>query len=127
MKPVLLSVGWMLVLLALFSIPSEELPQMDFRWADKIAHAVSFFVLGLLWMRSLSGSWRRRALITLAIGVLYGIGTEFYQGVMPLGRRFDPLDAVADAAGALLAVGASFPWFRKKAHAESNRERFTVS
>lgn len=127
MKPFVLSLGWMLVLLALFSIPATELPQIEFQWTDKIAHAVSFFILGLLWMHTLRGAWRRRALITLAIGVLYGIATEFYQGAMPFGRLFDPYDAVANAVGTALALLASGTWERKKARAESNREPFTVS
>ncbi len=122
-----LALAWMLVLLVAFSIPSANLPVLTFELADKLEHAVAFFVLGLLWMRALRGSYTRRAAVTLAIGVLFGVATEVYQGVMPIGRLADPLDAVADAVGTGLAVGVALFASGKKAVPDSNRPGFTVS
>ena len=122
-----LALAWMLVLLAGLSIPGSNLPQVAFELADKVVHVVAFGVLGWLWMRALSGSDLRRAALTLAVGVGFGVATEVYQGLMPIGRSFDPLDAVADAVGVLLAIGGYFLGITKKARPESNPAGFTVS
>lgn len=118
---------WMLIVLTALSIPGSTLPQVNFDLADKVAHAACFFVLGLLWMRALTGAGLRRAVITLTIGVLFGVASEVYQGLMPINRLFDPLDAVADAVGVLLAVVVDLLVLSKKARAESNPAGFTVS
>lgn len=127
MRPLALAFGWMLFVLVLLSIPGSSIPPLELGMADKLAHFACFFVIGLLWMRALRGSGLRRALITLAIGVLYGFGTEIYQALMPIGRTFDPYDAVADAAGTLAAIATWFLLRRKKGLAESNSESFTMS
>ena len=121
------ALAWMLIVLAALSIPGSTLPQVNFELADKMVHTACFFVLGLLWMRALNGSGWRRAAITLAIGVFFGVASEVYQDLMPINRLFDPFDAVADAVGVLLAVMVDLLVLSKKARAESNPAGFTVS
>lgn len=79
-----------------------------FPGADKLAHALMFgglaFVACLDWCRV--RSWRSLSgwLITLfaVASALIGIGIEYLQSAMHLGRAFEVADMVADASGALL-------------------------
>jgi len=37
-------------------------------------------------------------------GLMYGIGTEIYQGMLPWERTPDPMDAIANILGLLTAI-----------------------
>ena len=67
---------------------------------DKVAHAVSFGVLALLFYLATG-----RALLSVLLASLYGVTDEFHQSLVP-GRVADLFDWVADTLGAELAVSA---------------------
>lgn len=76
---------------------------------DKMAHALSYGLLGVLCLIGLAeGEWRRvtwrRCLAAVVLAAAYGATDEFHQSFVP-GRSPDLADLVADAFGAALAVG----------------------
>ena len=95
----LLAVLWTLALAVGFSLPSDELPMLTPFGADKVLHLVGFAAFAVLWLEA--GASRRRVLIA---GALFGILSEVYQHVMPIGRIFSPYDALADLVGLGLGV-----------------------
>lgn len=71
---------------------------------DKVAHAAMFFAFGLLWTRVALPS-RQVRLVFLA-GLLLAAGTELAQGLPPVDRDPDMLDALADVAGLLSGIAS---------------------
>lgn len=99
--PLILLLGWMVVVTVLSLLPAKELPLARALW-DKLEHASAYAV-----MTALAGwSWgdRRRPLSvwsTAALGgALYGGAIELAQGAVGTGRSADPGDALANAVGA---------------------------
>lgn len=101
----ILAVAWTLAILALCSIPGDELPQVRLISADKIGHFTIFAGFGWLWMRSLRMNVRSRFRWVVAAGLSYAVLTEIYQGIVPIGREPDAWDAVANSAGLLAGAG----------------------
>jgi VanZ family protein len=98
---------WAIVTIGLHSIPRYQLLKVPGGDAmvrgtgpDKIAHAVMFLILGVLWSRA----FPRRPLAVLAGGVAYGYALEVYQGWLIAGRTASLADALADALGMALGV-----------------------
>jgi len=103
---------WLAALWTLGVLVALSLPPSSFRGAqpgvgaDKLVHFVLFAGFGGLWMRALcpplAGDWlqcRRRAGALLVVGILFAVGSEVYQDLLPIRRSGDPYDAVADGAG----------------------------
>ncbi len=113
--------AWAAVLFIQSSIPHVRAPLKLTQWDDKWIHAVIYFPLGFLLMRSLQQSQAQRSttvllLITFLLGATYGISDELHQYFVP-GRYSDWRDAVADAIGvALGSVG-----YLKCHHRQRNR------
>ncbi|MCP4642451.1 MAG: VanZ family protein [bacterium] len=97
--------------------------EAPFSGADKVVHMVLFG--GLAAVVSVGIRWSGgcpRALVQYAVPVvfaaLYGLSDEIHQLFVP-GRDFDPLDIVADAAGAVLVQLALYGLWRRTAASES--------
>ncbi len=75
---------------------------LDFAWRfagdDKLVHAGLYAVLGAL-LRASTG----RTGLAIALASAYGITDEVHQAFVP-GRHADPLDWLADTAGAALGA-----------------------
>ncbi len=83
------------------SIPGDSLP-MSLLWSrDKLWHLVAFAALAILWRRAGAG-----ALAAGLGGFVFGAGIEVWQQFAPIGRFFDELDIVANAAGLLIGLTA---------------------
>ncbi len=121
------ALAWMLAILAGMSIPASSLPTSALFTADKLLHFGCFFTLTILWQRALTGSWKKRAVLALVIGVAFGAATEVYQGLMPIGRTADVFDLLADTAGCLVGLALYGFFFRQKEKRLSNPAPFTVS
>ncbi len=76
-------------------------PALHLTQVDKYEHAFAYFVLGVFVLPALA-PWRAWQSWLLLAG--YGILIEILQGSLTSGRTADPLDALANAGGALLAV-----------------------
>lgn len=103
MTPTRLAVLWTVAVLAACSIPGSQIEPLQFTpfALDKWAHAVLFFGFGVLWTRAQPDKvWG-----ILLAGVAFGIAIEIWQGLLPIGRSPDPLDALADAVGLVAGVG----------------------
>ncbi len=91
--------------LSVIRVPAEP-PVPLFPHADKLAHWIEYFVLGALLFRSLrhdlSGHHGLAVIMALSSGALFGIGTEWLQGLV--GRTPDAWDAAADVAGLVSGV-----------------------
>lgn len=125
---------WTTGILVALSIPSPNLPEIDPSLTlDKVAHLVLFAGLAVFWMRALRPSdaspsdasasdgasgdgasagcsapprpWTR-AVGVFAAGVVFAVGSEFYQKILPFKRTADPYDAIADIVGLILGLSA---------------------
>ncbi len=81
------------VLFYLTLSPSDSLPSVAL--ADKVQHALGFFVLTLVYGLMFP---RRRGLVTAGVAAL-GVAVEVLQALMPFGRQAEFADLLADAAG----------------------------
>lgn len=96
---VVLAVAYTAALWAVCSIPGHSMP-FSVLWSwDKLWHLLGFALLVLFWRRAGHGF-----LAVSAGAFLYGVAIEVWQHYAPIGRFFDPLDVLANAAG--VALGA---------------------
>jgi VanZ family protein len=83
---------------------------------DKWRHFVAYAVLagtGVYATADWNQSMRRRALLVVGLVVVYGVGIEFGQSLIP-NRYFSLGDAYANALGAVLVT----PWYLVRRHVE---------
>ncbi len=94
-----------------FKQVSEPLPQLPVM--DKIVHALMYAALTATYLHSLPRD-RRSHLTTVlrvvVIAALYGIAMEVCQKLLTTSRTMDPLDALANAVGALAYALPAFIW-----------------
>jgi len=94
-------------LIFLVSAQSDlSLPDFPSSDSDKVAHALEYGVLGILWARAAKASWPRWTFLLMlaSIGLftgLYGVIDEWHQRYVP-GRFADWHDALADLCGGTL-------------------------
>ena len=105
-------VVWVIVIGLLTLTPGNDLPRWPWAAAihlDKIVHFVLFGVLawllaGVFIFRN--GMDRKRAVVlSVLAAVVYGGLIELLQGWMEMGRSAEWADLLADALGAVVAVG----------------------
>ena len=87
------AIGWTIAIFIGCAWPSEHLSE-GLTTNDKFIHISIFGVWGFLW-----GTISRQPVRVFIIGVLYGLGIEIYQLVMPINRSFEWLDLGADSLG----------------------------
>jgi VanZ family protein len=111
------------VIFYLSSIPGEQLPLPQFFLSDKIAHFLTYTVLGVL-IAFRSGltdlakgrpltTWTKGGWIAPMVGILYGLFDELHQLYTP-NRTFDLKDLAVDVAGVLLGFWAARRWDEKR-------------
>jgi len=99
---------------AIFWGSAQSDPPMPAGRSDKLLHVLAYLGLGVLVFRAVAGrfsapvTWRRAA-AALAITVGYAATDELHQMAVP-GRSADPLDLIADAFGAFLALIGCWAW-----------------
>ena len=108
----LLAALWTAGIIFAMSIPTGDIssiqPELGF---DKVIHVILFAGFGLLWLRGLcppdekelSRCFRRRGGVFFVVGVLFAVGTEVYQYLIPIRRMADPYDVTADLVGFVVA------------------------
>ena len=96
---------WAAFILILTSIPGSRLPDLPFRYFDKVVHLAIYGVLGWLTARAWTDGSRvsAAALVALIIVSCFGAFDEWHQQFIPL-RSMELLDWAADTTGA--AIGA---------------------
>lgn len=92
-----------LAVVALSLMPGQKLPVTGI--SDKIQHGTAYALLAL-WF---AGIYPRSRYWLIAIALfLLGVGIEFAQGAMSLGREADLRDVLANSSG--IAVGLMLAW-----------------
>lgn len=83
------------------SLPGNEIPKMNLlAHFDKLIHFLFFLFFFIIW-KLYYYKYILYEYIILIISFVYGVGLEFYQQYLVIGRSFDSLDIAADAIGAL--------------------------
>lgn len=82
--------------------------------SDKLLHATTYagLAFAIVWASTggcLTRVTLRHAVGAIAASTLYGLTDEIHQAFVPP-RAADPLDLLADAAGAAAAAGAMWAW-----------------
>lgn len=113
MTPARLAIAWTVAVLAACSIPASQLSPPTFLpfSFDKWVHVGMFVVFGLLWTRARPD----RLWLVFVAGVAFGVGIEIWQGLLPIERMPDPLDAAADVVGLLIGIALGRKLFGRAA------------
>lgn len=106
-RPWLWSGLWMLAIAAVVIgslLPSSDLPSVQVN--DKVEHFVAYAILsaGAVQLFARRLSW---AFVCVLL-VLMGIGLEYLQAQMGLGRMLDRNDALANTIGVLIGLATAF-------------------
>lgn len=85
-------------------LPARDLP--DLQVSDKIEHIVAYALLaaGAVQLFARRLSWA----VVCVLLVLMGIGLEYLQAAMKLGRMLDRADALANTLGVLIGLASAF-------------------
>lgn len=103
-------VGYGLALTAVSLTPGTDLPEITYN--DKIAHFAAYWLFAVL-ARALPVSHLPMRYAPLLIA-LYGGLIEVCQGALIPGRHADPLDAIANALGALCGWWIANRYWQRK-------------
>ena len=86
---------WTILIFILCTLPSKHLPDKG----DKTLHFIAFAGFTFFWLFQSTKYWA-----IILVGVIYGIGIEYWQAILPASfhRGFDWYDALADSVGAII-------------------------
>lgn len=105
-----LLVAYMILILAVSSIPQHSLPKTFLLTWDKLLHLGEYFILGLLAVKSMRSITIRSVFIVVLFGTMFGMMDEYFQSFIS-GRMSSGYDVVADTigvfTGALLGLWTS--------------------
>ena len=99
-------VGAYIAVLVASLVPTTSLPQVTL--SDKIEHFIAYALLAALGAKAFPG---RPWLLAIVLAV-NGIGVEFLQQAMGVGRRGEVLDALANTLG--IAAGLGLIWLMRR-------------
>ena len=100
------------VIFFMSSLPGSEMPDMPFRFGDKLVHALEFGLFGMLLFRAFRfpHSHPNPFRMTLLFGILFAASDEIHQLFVP-GRFCEVVDFLADSTGLAL-----FAWISMRMH-----------
>lgn len=103
-----IAILWTVLIFILCTIPSKNIP-LPSSLNDKSNHLIAFTGFTFFWLYQSSKYW-----LILLIAVLYGIGIEFWQAILPesFHRGFDWYDSLADGIGGI--IGLAIYWIFNK-------------
>ena len=107
-RPLLWSIAWMLAVAAVVAgslLPPGDLPSAPMA-NDKWMHFLGYFILmaGAVQLYTRRASWVAMAMLL----VFLGIGVEWLQAAMRVGRTADRADALANTLGVLAGFTTGF-------------------
>jgi VanZ family protein len=115
---------WTVGILFALAVPANNLPNaQSLIGFDKVVHVLLFAGFGGLWLRGLcppdteriAVCFRRRGGVFFVAGVLFAVGTELYQEVLPVRRLADPYDVTADLVGFVAAFVGYYVYHVRRA------------
>ena len=103
------AVFYALVIIFMSSLPGSEIPEMPFRFGDKLVHALEFGLFGMFLYRAFRfpNPFPHPFRMTLALGIIFAASDEIHQLFVP-GRFCSVADFLFDCIGftILAAVAA---------------------
>jgi VanZ family protein len=85
-------------------LPGVKPPDLGIDWQDKLFHAVSYAVYGLLLRRAIGSMTSNRIrVLTVCIGIAWALSDEWHQSFIP-GRMAEWGDVIADAIGVSVSL-----------------------
>ncbi len=110
-------IPWIAVLFIIITLSSQtagNLPEIQNKWLDKIAHVIEYCILGICTIRVFTlwgeerpqqrnSTIRSEYLLPFLFVVLFGLFDEIHQ-IYVEGRQFDLIDLAMDVAGMVLAI-----------------------
>ena len=92
-----------LIILSLVPIPDLGLPRFKLLEFDKLIHFIMYLIFALIWGLKIENFLERKMEISAYL-ILFGLGLEILQHVLPFGRYFDMGDFLANSIGVLFGV-----------------------
>lgn len=91
---------WTILIFILCTIPSKNIPLLS-SLSDKSNHLIAFAGFTFFWLFQSSKYW-----LILMISILYGLGIEFLQAMLPesFHRGFEWFDVLADGIGGIIGL-----------------------
>lgn len=100
-----LSIGYLMVVLVIYSSLSTSDVVLDIELSDKLMHVLGYFAL-MGWFMQIFRS-RRAGFLLAMVFIAIGIGLEFLQGLGGV-RYFEVADMLANTLGVLIAWALSY-------------------
>jgi VanZ family protein len=103
------AISYMALIFILSSLSQPPQPDINVPFLDKWEHLVEYAILGFLVGNSLLKRFESKSnkiisiILCAFIPAIYGLSDEIHQLFVP-GRKFDLMDLLADAIGALIGV-----------------------
>ena len=92
-----------LILLSLIPIPDLGFPSFKLLELDKLIHIIMYSTFTLIWGLKIENFSKRKLEISSYL-ILFGLGLEILQHLLPFGRYFDLGDFVANSIGVLFGI-----------------------
>jgi len=92
-----------IILLSLVPVPDLGLPKFKLLELDKLMHFIMYLIFALVWGLKIENFSERKMEISAYL-ILFGLGLEILQHILPFGRYFDLGDFVADSIGVLFGI-----------------------
>ena len=92
-----------LILFSIVPVPDFGLPRFKLLEFDKLIHFIVYLIFALIWGLKIENFLERKMKISAYL-ILFGLGLEILQHVLPFGRYFDLGDFVANSIGVLFGV-----------------------
>ena len=84
-------------------VPDLGLPSFKLLELDKLMHFIMYLIFALVWGLKIENFSERKMEISAYL-ILFGLGLEILQHILPFGRYFDLGDFVADSIGVLFGI-----------------------
>jgi len=100
---------WSGIILVSCLIKSNEIPQIEIPYIDKVIHSFFYFVFTLLWFLYFkkifnNSNSSKPLVVSFVFSLFFGIGIELLQQFVTDTRKGDVIDVLANMTGATLTV-----------------------
>lgn len=89
-------------------VNTGSLPKLDYAVSDKLIHALSYFLLFIVWFffwvfKSVNTNYLQKTVLLSVVVFCFGIIIEALQGTVTTAREADFYDVIANGAGVVFA------------------------
>ena len=102
----------LLILFSLIPVPDIGLPKFKLFEFDKLVHFCMYTIFAIIWGLKTKNFYEEKINI-LIFSILFGLGLEILQHILPFGRYFDWGDFLANSLGVLFGIIILF-YLKKK-------------